>query len=256
MNLEDVRPVAFVTGAGQRIGRAIAQDLARHGFAVAMHANRQIDAAQDLSDAMNAEGMTTCALAADLRDGAAADALCAQAAVRLGAPVRLLVNNASIFDDDSAHTFDEARWDAHFDLHLKAPVRLAQAMVAGLGDDGIGLVVNMIDQRVLRLNPRFFSYTLSKSALWTATQTMAQAFAPRVRVVAIGPGPTLRNERQKDDDFAAQAAAVPLGHGPSLDEFGATIRYLWHATSVTGQMIALDGGQHLAWQTPDATVAE
>ena len=126
-------------------------------------------------------------------------------------------------------------------------------MAARLPDGGEGLIVNIIDQRVWKLTPRFFSYTLSKSALWTATRTMAQALAPRIRVNAIGPGPTLANERQKDSDFARQAAAVPLGHGPELAEFGATIRYLHGARSVTGQMIALDGGQHLAWETPDVT---
>jgi NAD(P)-dependent dehydrogenase (short-subunit alcohol dehydrogenase family) len=114
-----------------------------------------------------------------------------------------------------------------------------------------GLIVNIIDQRVKRLNPNFFSYTLSKSALWTATQTMAQSFAPRVRVNAIGPGPTLANERQAPEDFAKQVQGIPMQAAPALEEFGKTIRYLYDTPSITGQMIALDGGQHLAWETPD-----
>ena len=157
-----------------------------------------------------------------------------------------------MFQDDDVRDFNEELFDKHFAIHLKAPAILAEAMAAAnLPDDREGLIVNIIDQRVWKLTPRFFSYTLSKAALWTATQTMAQALAPRIRVNAIGPGPTLANERQKADDFARQAGAVPLERGPELAEFGATIRYLHDTRSVTGQMIALDGGQHLAWETPD-----
>ena len=256
MSKENGRPVALVTGAGQRIGRAIAEDLGANGFAVALHANRRIADAEAIAASITGAGGDARAVCADLRDDAACRQLCETVAGLFGRPVRLLVNNASVFENDSARHFEEDVWDAHFDLHLKVPVRLTQAMVAALPADQTGLVVNLIDQRVLRLNPRFFSYTLSKAALWTATQTMAQALSPQVRINGIGPGPTLANTRQKPDDFAYQAAAVPLGHGPDLAEFGATIRWLWSATSVTGQMIALDGGQHLAWQTPDATVAE
>jgi NAD(P)-dependent dehydrogenase (short-subunit alcohol dehydrogenase family) len=171
--------------------------------------------------------------------------------------VRLLVNNASVFEDDDAADFDWEQWERHFAVHLKAPVLLTRTLAEALPADQDGLVVNIVDQRVWRPTPRFFSYTLSKSALWTATRTMAQAFAPRLRVNAIGPGPTLKNERQDEADFAAQVDALILKRGPDLDEFGLTIRYLWKARSVTGQMIALDGGQHLAWETPDvAGVAE
>ena len=188
---------------------------------------------------------------ADLSDRAACENLVRDAAAALDRPLRLLVNNASVFENDTAADFDWARWGRHFDLHLHAPVELSRQMAAALPAGLEGLVVNMIDQRVWRLNPNFFSYTLSKSALWTATQTMAQAFAPRLRVNGIGPGPALRNSRQRADDFDAQVAAVPLERGPELDEFVDAVLFLWRARSVTGQMIALDGGQHLAWQTPD-----
>ena len=148
---------------------------------------------------------------------------------------------------------DFATWDRHFSIHLKAPALLTADLARQLRDNEDGLVVNVIDQRVWKLTPGFFSYTLSKAALWTATQTMAQAFAPRLRVNAIGPGPTVVSERQTPADFQAQLDGLIMKRGPALSEFGATIRYLWQARSVTGQMIALDGGQHLAWQTPDVT---
>ncbi|WP_306118657.1 MULTISPECIES: SDR family oxidoreductase [unclassified Roseitalea] len=253
---DNERPAVLVTGGAKRIGQAIATDLARHRFDVAIHANRSIDKAQALAEALTASGGRAVAVQADLTDAIRARDLVRQASDALGRPVDILVNNASIFLDDAVGAIDEGAWDAHFDLHLRAPVLLGEAMADALPEGAHGLIVNMIDQRVWKLTPRFFSYTLSKSALWTATRTMAQALAPRIRVNAIGPGPTLKNPRQSDAAFRAQAEAVPLGHGPNLAEFGATIRYLWKARSVTGQMIALDGGQHLAWRTPDATGAE
>lgn len=250
------KPAALVTGGGARIGKAIVTDLARAGFAVAIHANTSLGAAEALAQDIRRGGGKAVALGADLAGSQKARALPGSASDALGTPVRLLVNSASVFEDDAIGAIDDDLWDAHFDIHVRAPVLLAEAMTAGLPKGADGLVVNIIDQRVKRLTPRFFSYTLSKSALWTATQTMAQALAPHVRVNAIGPGPTLKNPRQSDADFQSQIEALALRRGPDLDEFGTTIRYLWHARSVTGQMIALDGGQHLAWQTPDATATE
>lgn len=244
------RNVALVTGGARRIGRAIVQDLAAGGFAVAIHCHGARDEADALAARIAAGGGAAAVIEADLTDMDAAATLVARANAALG-PVRLLVNNASLFEDDAADDFDWRVWDAHFDLHLKAPALLARQMAAALPEGLDGLVVNVIDQRVWRPTPKFFSYTLSKSALWTATRTMAQAYAPRLRVNAIGPGPTLANERQTEADFARQIDGLLLRRGPALGEFGATIRYLWQARSVTGQMIALDGGQHLAWQTPD-----
>lgn len=241
---------ALVTGGAKRIGRAIVRDLAANGFAVAIHCNASRKEAGALADDIRAGGGRAEVMQADLRDAGAAGDLVAHGMSALGR-LDLVVNNASLFEDDAATDFDEQVWDAHFDLHVKAPAAIARAYAALLPTDGEGLIVNMVDQRVWNLTPRFFSYTLSKSALWTATRTMAQALGPRIRVNAIAPGPTLANARQDTRDFERQIDALILKRGPELGEFGATIRYLWQARSVTGQMIALDGGQHLAWETPD-----
>lgn len=243
---------ALVTGGARRIGRAIVEDLAAHGFAVAIHCNRSRIEADALAAKIIAGGGRAAVVAADLTDMDAVDDLVGQAQAALG-PIPLLVNNASLFEDDSVLNFDWRAWDRHFAVHVKAPALLAQNFARALPAGQEGLIVNMIDQRVWRPTPRYFSYALSKSTLWTATQMMAQALGPSIRVNAIGPGPTLKNARQDDSDFAAQVDGLVLKRGPELPEFGATIRYLWEARSVTGQMIALDGGQHLAWQTPDVT---
>ena len=245
------QPTALVTGGAKRVGKAIVEDLAAHGWNVVIHARSSADEADTLSGALNDKGAKTAVVTSDLADVGVLGALVDEACGHFG-PVNVLVNNASVFEDDSAEEPDFDKFDAHFALHLKTPLALAAAMRARLaGSDG--LVVNMIDQRVWALTPRFFTYTLSKSALWTATRTMAQAFAPAIRVNAIGPGPTLPNERQDAEAFEAQVDGLILKRGPLLTEFGATIRYLWEARSVTGQMIALDGGQHLAWETPDVS---
>ena len=243
---------ALVTGGAKRIGRAIAEDLAAHGFAVAIHCNRSRQEADSLAEQLRQSGARAEVVQADLTDTSETDELIARATKALG-PIGLLVNNASIFKDDSVETFDPAVARRHFAIHVNAPAVLARRFAEALPAGAEGLIINIIDQRVLRLTPRYFSYTLSKSALWTATQTMAQALAPSIRVNAIGPGPTLANTRQEKDDFEAQVDGLILGRGPALAEFGAAIRYLWEARSVTGQLIALDGGQHLAWQTPDVT---
>ncbi|TGQ46651.1 SDR family oxidoreductase [Mesorhizobium sp. M00.F.Ca.ET.216.01.1.1] len=250
---------ALVTGGARRIGKAIVEDLAAHGFAVAIHCNRSLAEAEALAarirDGHFGRNGRAAVVAADLTDMAAAGNLVGRAEAALG-PVSLLVNNASLFVDDSVQDFDGPAWDRHFAIHVKAPALLAQYFARALPDGQEGLIVNMIDQRVWRPTPRYFSYALSKSTLWAATEMMAQALGPRIRVNAIGPGPTLKNMRQDDKDFDAQVAGLILKRGPQLPEFGATIRYLWAARSVTGQMIALDGGQHLAWQTPDVTGTE
>ncbi len=243
---------ALVTGGARRIGKAIVEDLAAHGFAVAIHCSRSRAEAERLAGGIEAAGGRAVVLPADLTDSAAADQLVTAAIDALG-PLGLLVNNASIFAEDAVLDFDESIWDRHFAVHVKAPAVLARRFAASLPDETEGLIVNMIDQRVWKPTPHYFSYTLSKGALWTATRTMAMALAPRIRVNAIGPGPAIASVRQRDRDFEAQVDGLVLKRGPDLAEFGRTIRYLWDARSVTGQMIALDGGQHLAWQTPDVT---
>lgn len=242
---------ALVTGGARRIGAFIVRDLAANGFGVAIHCNGSRTDAETLASQIVRDGGRAVVIEADLSDRDAARGLLAEA-TELAGPVDLLVNNASVFEPDTAHEPDMALWDRHFAVHLEAPALLSAAFAAQPELES-GLIVNVVDQRVWRLNPNFFSYTLSKAALWAATQTMAQAFAPKIRVNAIGPGPTLPNDRQTRADFDAQIAGLPLKRGPQADEFGATIRYLYATPSVTGQMIALDGGQHLAWETPDVT---
>lgn len=241
---------ALITGAAKRIGRAIAEDLAANGFSVAIHANGSLAEAEALAAELREKGNRATALQADLTDIGATGELIAKASEELG-PLDLLINNASVFRQDSARSFDAQAWAQHFDIHVRAPSILAAALAEQLPNDANGLIVNIIDQRVWALRPSFYSYTLSKSALWTATQTLAQALAPRIRVNAIGPGPSIPSERQAQEDFQAQVSALILRRGPALEEFGQTIRFLYDTPSITGQMIALDGGQHLAWQTPD-----
>ncbi|WP_295814501.1 SDR family oxidoreductase [uncultured Nitratireductor sp.] len=244
------KATALITGGAKRIGAAIARDLAHHGFAIAIHCSRSRQEAENLAREIIQAGGEAAVVQADLQNGSATRKLIAETRKALDLP-SIVVNNASLFEDDGIADFTDEGWDAHFDLHVKAPALITQALACALPADREALIVNMIDQRVWRLNPRFFSYTLSKSALWTATRTMAQALGPNIRVNAIGPGPSLPNQRQRQEDFDRQTDALVLRRGPDLDDFGRTVRYLWETRSITGQMIALDGGQHLAWETPD-----
>ncbi len=253
--LSSARRAALVTGGARRIGRAIVEDLVAEGYAVAIHCNRSRAEAEALAGEIVAAGGRAAVVEADLGDPAAVGRLVAEAESAVG-PISLVVNNASEFEPDSAAAVDPARFERHMRVNLLAPCKLAGDMAARLPEGCDGVVINLVDQRVWRLTPAFFSYTLSKSALWTATQTMAQALAPRVRVAAIGPGPTLANVRQRPEDFAEQTAALLLKRGPALSEITTAIRFILDSPSFTGQMLALDGGQHLAWETPDALVAE
>ena len=238
---------ALVTGAGRRIGRALAIQAAHAGYDVIIHVRAGPQAGQDTAAEIVRLGRRSHIAVADLSDAAALPGLIGAA----GEPVTLLVNCASLFEDDRLESLTPERFDAHIAANLRAPVLLAQAFAAALPASAHGQIVNIVDQRVWRLTPQFFSYTLSKAALWTATQTLAQALAPRVRVNAIGPGPTLASIHQSETDFDDETSAVLLGHGPHPDEIAAALAYLIDARSVTGQMIAVDGGQHLAWRTPD-----
>ena len=256
---------ALVTGAARRIGREIALYLARRGFDVAVHyASSETEAEQTVAD-MRALGRRAVALKADLLDEAATSALVPQAVAALGGPLTLLVNNASIFEYDTVLSATKASWDRHIGSNLRAPFLLLQGFAAqapkALTDAhgepvAQGLIVNMIDQRVWKLTPNFMTYTLAKSALWTLTQTAAQALAPDIRVNGIGPGPTMQSARQSDGHFSRQRAATILQRGAGPDDVVAALGFFLDSPSVTGQMIAVDGGQHLGWQTPDVLGVE
>jgi NAD(P)-dependent dehydrogenase (short-subunit alcohol dehydrogenase family) len=242
--------VALVTGGAKRIGRAIGLHLARDGYAVGIHCRRSRDDAEDTKAIIERGGGRADIVEADLTDADAVSGLVARASARLG-PLTLLVNNASLFEPDEVYNLDVALWERHFATNLRAPAFLARDFARQLPAGAEGAIINIIDQRVWKVNPRFFSYTLSKAALLTATRTMAQALAPRIRVNAIGPGPTLTSSRQSAEDFARQGEALPLREHPTPEDIAEAVVFLAKARSVTGQMLAVDGGQHLAWETPD-----
>ena len=242
---------ALVTGAARRIGRAIALDLARHGWAVAVHYNRSKAEAETVVAEIREEGGIAELLQTDLSVEAEVQSLAARAANALG-PIGLLVNNAATFEDDAALTATRSSWDKHMEANLRAPFVLSQAVAAALQNkaDTEAIIINILDQRVQNLTPNFMSYTLSKSGLWTLTRTLAMALAPRIRVNAIAPGPTLVSDRQSEEQFQRQWQAVPLQHGPSVAEICQAVHILIAAASVTGQLIALDGGEHMGWAQP------
>jgi NAD(P)-dependent dehydrogenase (short-subunit alcohol dehydrogenase family) len=244
------RGVALITGAGRRIGRALAVAMAGAGYDIAVHYRSSEAEASALADEITALGRRAHVLKADLADEAQTRDLVGAARRALG-PVTLLVNNASVFEDDRIETFASDTWRAHMEVNLHAPLLLAQAFAAELPDGMSGQILNVLDQRVWNPNPQFFTYSLSKAALWTATRTLAQALAPRIRVNAIGPGPTLPSIHQTAEMFQSEAANVLLERRAELADLTAAALYLIDAPSVTGQMIAVDGGQHLGWRTPD-----
>ncbi|PRX33889.1 NAD(P)-dependent dehydrogenase, short-chain alcohol dehydrogenase family [Meinhardsimonia xiamenensis] len=234
--------------------------LAGRGFDVAVHYASSREAAEEVAAAIRKMGRRAVALPADLLREEETEALVPQAAEALGGPLGVLVNNASIFEYDNITTMTRESWDRHIESNLRAPVLLTQRFAGQAPEPEIdpmgepvarALVVNMIDQRVRRLTPEFMSYTVAKMGLWAFTRTAAQALAPRVRVNAIGPGPTLRGHRQSEEHFARQRAATILQRGASPDDVTAALGYFLDAPAVTGQLLCVDGGQHLAWQTPD-----
>jgi NAD(P)-dependent dehydrogenase (short-subunit alcohol dehydrogenase family) len=246
---------ALVTGGARRIGRAIALALAEVGYAIAIHANRATAEADTLRGEIARSGGRAAIVHADLEDHAAVAALVPAAVAAIG-PLTLLVNNAAMFEPDEIGRLDRALWDRQFATNLRAPVFLAQAFAAQVAQDAGASIVNVLDQRVLKPTPQFVSYALSKSALHAATRMLAQALAPNVRVNAVAPGPTFASARQQPADFASQSAALPLGRGPAPEEIAAAVVFLAGARSVTGQTLAVDGGQHIAWRTPDVGIAE
>jgi NAD(P)-dependent dehydrogenase (short-subunit alcohol dehydrogenase family) len=256
---------ALVTGAAKRLGRAMALELAHAGHDVAIHYSGSRDEAMQVADAVRAVGRKAATLQADLTVEEEMQSLLPRAVEALGAPITVLVNNASIFEHDAIATATRDSWDRHLESNLRAPFVLTQALAAQIPDpitdengepEAQGLVVNMIDQRVLKLTPEFMSYTIAKMGLWALTRTSAQALAPRVRVNAIGPGPTLQGARQSAEHFAGQRAATVLHRGADARGICDALRYFLTARAVTGQLICVDGGQHLAWQTPDVPGVE
>ncbi|NNF23827.1 MAG: SDR family oxidoreductase [Rhodobacteraceae bacterium] len=251
---------ALVTGAGHRLGRAMALYLGDLGYDVAVHYNRSEAPAEEVAGAIRAGGANAVALQADLLSETQTQELGPKAAEALGGPLSVLVNNASVFEYDNINTATRESWDRHLESNLRAPFVLTQFLATQdlvAHTDGRGepmasaLVVNMIDQRVRKLTPEFMSYTIAKMGLWALTQTAAQALAPRVRVNAIGPGPTLQGARQSEEHFAQQRGATILERGANVEDITGALGYFLNAPAVTGQLFCIDGGQHLAWETPD-----
>jgi NAD(P)-dependent dehydrogenase (short-subunit alcohol dehydrogenase family) len=237
---------ALVTGGAQRLGQAMALHLAALGFDIALHCHASMDAARETCDQITALGRRCVILQADLAAEDQVHRLIPGASAQLG-PIGVLVNNASRFDRDEWHDVTRQSWDAHIEPNVRAPFVLMQALAQALPPQAEGVIINMIDQRVWSLTQHFVSYTVSKAALWALTQSMALALAPRIRVNAIGPGPALPSLRQTEAQFAKQAASVPLGHGTSPAEIARAVEAILTLPAMTGQMIALDGGQHLQW---------
>lgn len=245
---------ALVTGAARRIGRAIAIDLAAAGWEVAVHYHRSADAARETCAAIGSVGGRAVSVRADLGCEDDSAALIEAAAHALGGPLSCLINNASVFEADEALNATRASWDRHMEVNLRAPFVLSQELVRRLPAGAQANIINILDQRVWRLTPYFTSYTVSKMGLWTLTRTLAMALAPAVRVNAIGPGPTLPSPRQSEAQFARQWQSLPLRRPVAPEEICAAVRFLLDAQSLTGQMIAIDAGQHLAWAGNAATM--
>ena len=251
---------ALVTGAAKRLGRAMALRLAGSGYDVVVHYATSKDEAESVVAEIQSLGQRAIALQADLLDEDQTQALMGRSQEALGGPVTVLVNNASIFDYDNITTATRESWDRHIGSNLRAPFVLTQGLAAAIPDPrrdangefvAQGLVVNMLDQRVKKLTPEFMTYTIAKMGLWAFTQTAAQALAPKVRVNAIAPGPTLIGARQSPEHFAKQRAATILQRGSNPEDITAALGYLLEAPAVTGQLLCVDGGQHRGWQTPD-----
>jgi NAD(P)-dependent dehydrogenase (short-subunit alcohol dehydrogenase family) len=251
---------ALVTGAGARLGRAMALYLGQRGYDVVAHYATSAVGAHEVVAELRAMGRQAHSVQADLLNEDQTQALVPQAMALLGGPLTLLVNNASIFEYDSLSSATRTSWDRHMESNLRAPFVLTQHMAAHCPDVVLdaageamaqGLVVNMIDQRVHKLTPEFMSYTLAKMGLWALTRTAAQALAPRIRVNAIGPGPTLQGARQSTEHFLRQRQATPLNRGANASDICAALGYFIDSPAVTGQILCPDGGQHLNWQTAD-----
>ncbi|WP_258548600.1 MULTISPECIES: SDR family oxidoreductase [Thalassospira] len=236
----------LITGAAKRIGRALTLDLAKDGYDVALHCHHSRKDAETLADEIRALGQRACVISADLGREEDTHRVVREAQASLG-PVGVLINNASTFEYDDVHSATRESWDLHMEANLRAPFVLSQEFARRLPDDAQGAIINILDQRVWNLNPHFMTYTLSKAGLWTLTQTLALALAPKIRVNGIGPGPALPSRRQTQEVFDQQCAKTPLQVGTNPQEICDAVRFFLAAPAITGQMLALDGGQHLDW---------
>lgn len=255
----------LITGAAKRLGRAMALHMAGRGYDVGVHFSRSTTAAEAVVKEIETMGRRAVMLEADLTDEAQTQALFPGAIKALEQPITCLINNASIFEYDTLETATRVSWDRHMESNLRAPFVLTQALAAqgiepvmDANEEPLaqGLVINMIDQRVRKLTPEFMTYTLAKMGLWALTQTSAQALAPSVRVNAIGPGPTLQGARQSETHFTKQRRATILNRGSNPSDILAALDYFVNAPAITGQLLCVDGGQHLGWKTPDILGAE
>lgn len=251
-----MQKAVLITGGGARVGRALSLGLAKVGWAVAIHYLHSQEEAEALAQNIIDNGGRACAVAANLNIPGETDSLVGRAANGLGMTITALINNASTFSPDSADEFSNAMFDHHININLRAPLRISQAFATQLPNGQDGSIINMIDQRVLKPNPLFFTYSMSKSALHWSTKTLAQALAPNIRVNAIGPGPTLQNTGQTEDEFDQEAASTLLGTSSPPQALVEAAQYLLSASNVTGQMIAVDSGQHLTWQTKDLMIGQ
>ncbi len=249
-----MRRTVLITGGGARVGAALAKGLAEDGWTVIIHYFRSAEKAEALAADIKENAGQAFTVQGNLSVPQECDTLIERASKSSGGPITALINNASTFENDRAETFSRATYDFHMNANLRAPLILSQQFAEQSPESGV--IINLIDQRVLKPNPKFFTYTLSKASLHWATTTMAQAFAPKVRVNAIGPGPVLKNSGQTKEEFEKEASETLLGHGSPPDTLLGAVRYLLGANSVTGQFLAVDSGQHLRWETPDVMVGE
>jgi NAD(P)-dependent dehydrogenase (short-subunit alcohol dehydrogenase family) len=258
-------PRALVTGAGRRLGRAMALHLAGRGFDVAVHYNSSAEEAESVVEEIRSVGRRAVAIGANLLDETETEDLVPRSAEALGGPLTALVNNASIFEHDTLESATLESWNRHIGSNLRAPFVLTQGFARQCPDpvedengepQAQGLVVNMIDMRVNKLTPEFMTYTIAKMGLWAFTRTAAQALGPKARVNAIGPGPTMQGARQSAEHFRRQREATILRRGADPEGIVRALDYFLDARSVTGQILCVDGGQHLVWQTPDVLGVE
>lgn len=244
------RETILITGAAKRIGRHMALKLAKAGYDIAIHYNHSIDEAYSLQKEIEETGQKAVCFRADLADEDATVSLFETISQNFTTP-HIIINNASVFEEDNISKCDKESWEKHLQINLRAPLLLSQALANKLGEKENGHIINIIDQRVLNLTPHFLSYTISKSGLWTLTQSLAMSLAPNIQVNAIGPGPTFPSARQSEADFQSQWRSLPLEKPAHPDDIANAVIFLLNSNSVTGQMISIDGGEHLGWAQTD-----